>query len=385
MKQHILVISFSPLHSDPRVRRQLFALSEAGYDLTAAGYTNPKISGVEWWPVRIKAKTMGGKLFAASKLKLGLFESYYRALYPVRSMIQQWREHANMNFDLVIANDIEALPVALKIAGDAPVFFDAHEYSPKEMNTWTFRLLLEKFRHWQCRNYLPKAAAMSTVCQGIAELYHDNFGVNPFLIFNAPRSSRLEPSPVLRKRLRMVHHGCAARSRGLETMIAMVELLDDRYELHFYLVASASSHSKYLGELKDAAAKFGRRVVFYDPVESDRIADEINQYDIGVYPLKPESVNDNLALPNKFFEFVQGRLAIAIGPSPEMARLLRKYDLGVVADDFSPEAMAEAISSMTETDIWKYKQNADKAAKELCFDAQAPVFLDAVRQLLKDC
>ena len=49
-----------------------------------------------------------------------------------------------------------------------------------------------------------------------------------------------------------------------------------------------------------------------------------NDYDVGLYLLPPTNFNQRYALPNKFFEFIQGRLAIAIGPSPEMAKLVER-------------------------------------------------------------
>jgi hypothetical protein len=38
-----------------------------------------------------------------------------------------------------------------------------------------------------------------------------------------------------------------------------------------------------------------------------------------------------------FVEFIQARLAVAVDPSPEMARLVQRYGCGVVAPDFPPK------------------------------------------------
>ncbi len=380
MKHRILVISFSPLDRDPRVRRQIFSLTHQGYQVAAAGFTDPEIKHVDWWPV-IMPSGFGGKVFSAICLKLRLFRLYYRLLPQVRSFLSQWNNHGS-DYDLLIANDIEALPIAIEIADGTPVFFDAHEYSPQEMDSWMFRFFFASLRDWQCRTYLPHVSAMSTVCQGIAELYQKKYGANAFLMHNAPAYRELEPSHVKNKSIRLVHHGGAQRSRGLETMIEMMNSLDDRFQLHFYLVAHVSSQVEYLKELKSAASDLKGRVVFHDPVHSDQIAEEINQYDVGVYPLKPSSVNDSLALPNKFFEFVQARLAIVIGPSQEMVRLVNKYDLGLIAEDFTADAMARTLSNLTKEKVWQCKQQSDAAAKELCFDAQEPKFLESVQQLV---
>ena len=49
------------------------------------------------------------------------------------------------------------------------------------------------------------------------------------------------------------------------------------------------------------------------------VARTLNAHDVGVYVLPPVSFNHLWALPNKVFDFVQGRLALVVGPSPEMA------------------------------------------------------------------
>jgi hypothetical protein len=81
--------------------------------------------------------------------------------------------------------------------------------------------------------------------------------------------------------------------------------------------------------------------------------------------LEPTNLNNHFALPNKLFEFIQARLAIAIGPSPEMAKIVQEYQLGIVAQDFKPETMAAALNKMTKESMDAFKLNADKAAKIL--------------------
>ena len=96
-----------------------------------------------------------------------------------------------------------------------------------------------------------------------------------------------------------------------------------------------------------------------------QIVETINQFDIGLYILEPYSFNGLMALPNKFFEFVQGRLAIAIGPSPEMMRLVNKYNLGIVSDDYSPQTMAKLLNNLSAEKIQFFKEQSNRSAYEL--------------------
>ena len=120
----ILVVSFSPLDRDPRMRRQLLALSDQGYQVVAAGSADPCIDSVSFWPIGVARKTLVRKIRNALLLKAGLYSIYYSLVPAVRELRDAWREHEKPSFDLIISNDIDSLPVALELAGNAPVFFD---------------------------------------------------------------------------------------------------------------------------------------------------------------------------------------------------------------------------------------------------------------------
>ena len=108
-----------------------------------------------------------------------------------------------------------------------------------------------------------------------------------------------------------------------------------------------------------------KNVRLIPPVGSDDIIPYISQYDIGIYLLEPNNFNNKHALPNKFFEFIQGRLAIAIGPSPEMTKIVTDYDLGLVSKDFEAKNLAEIVNSFTPEKIIYFKEKSDLAAKQL--------------------
>ncbi len=107
-----------------------------------------------------------------------------------------------------------------------------------------------------------------------------------------------------------------------------------------------------------------KNVRLIPPVGSDDIIPYISQYDIGIYLLEPNNFNNKHALPNKFFEFIQGRLAIAIGPSPEMAKIVTDYDLGLISKDFDAKNLAETVNSFTTDKIIYYKEKSNLASKE---------------------
>jgi len=76
-------------------------------------------------------------------------------------------------------------------------------------------------------------------------------------------------------------------------------------------------------------------------------------------------LNFNYALPNKFFEFIQARLALVISPNLAMAQIVQQYGCGVVSADYSPHRMAAAINALDVSAIDACKQASHNAAQEL--------------------
>lgn len=376
IKPRLLVISFSDLGTDPRVSRQIDLLSKY-FDVSAVGFAPPKADGVEFIQVPRHHWGSGQKFWAAASLKLRRYEASYWSSVAVRRAYAALRGKA---FSLILANDILALPLAVKIRSSAAVLFDAHEYAPLEFEeSWRWRFFLKDFNHYLCSTYLPQVDAMTTVCDGIAEEYQRNFGIHVDTINNAPPYFDLAPYfSAENHAIRMVHHGAAIPSRQLEIMIESTSAMDARFTLDLMLVPSVPSYYEHLKFL----ARDNPRIRFPPPVAMRELPLALNQYDVGIYLLPPNNFNNRFSLPNKFFEFVQARLAIAIGPSPEMAALVTRYDMGVIAGDFSTSSFAKTLSALDHKQINRFKANADRAARDLCFEKNAQTLLSLVNRLL---
>ncbi len=312
----ILIISFSNLKSDPRVYRQIMFLKDK-FKITTIGYENPEIEGVEFLKV-VPKNSFCAKINSAWILTFRNFEKYYRFKYDFSEVLSGLK---NSKFDLIIANDVDTLPFAFKIKGNAKILFDAHEYSPREFeNSFKWRFFFQKYKIFLCNKYINKVDCMTTVCDGIAKEYEKNFGVKSTIITNAPFYEDLKPSEVDENKIKIIHHGGAIKARNIEKMIDLADYLDDRFTLYFMLVPTKPDYYEYL---KNYAEK-KKNVIFLETVKMSDISKKLNDFDIGVYILNPNSFNNLNALPNKLFEFIQARLMLAIGPSPEMAKIVKK-------------------------------------------------------------
>lgn len=351
-------------------------LLENRAELTVAGHGAKPQAVCKFISIERHPRSVLAKAVRRTRLLLRRHEAYYWSLREVRHSLAQLGQR---DFDLIIANDIASLPVALKIGRGTPVMMDAHEYSPREYEeSLAWRLLLAPFLDYLCRRYLPQASSMTTVCKGIARAYEQAYGVKVQVVMNATALQPCAPSPLLPDRVRLIHHGASLRGRHLEVMIDMMRLLDQRFSLDLMLMETDPA---YLAELRARAAG-DPRIRFIPAVRMEEICASINAFDIGLYLLPPINFNHEHALPNKLFEFVQARLAVAIGPSPEMADIVRQYSLGVVAVSFDPADLARELASITRIDLERYKAAAHAAAPALSYEASATVLTNEIERLL---
>lgn len=138
-------------------------------------------------------------------------------------------------------------------------------------------------------------------------------------------------------------------------------MVESRFSLHLMLVGSSSA----VKTLRRKAAGFDHRIVFEEPVAVENVATALNPYDVELIFFPPVTENLRHALPNKFFQSIQGRLGIVIGESPDMAELVAEFDNGIVVKGWSPTDLAAAINALDVAQIGRLKAASGVAAAEL--------------------
>lgn len=272
-------------------------------------------------------------------------------------------------YDLVVANDARALPLAFAAAGAAPVYADMHEWAAEERATvLVWRLLVGPYFEALCKKYLPRAAAVTSVNSGLAGLYRDRYGVVTEVVRSAADFRDLKPTPVDPHAIRLVHSGTADAEPNIVELIDAVNRLGDRFTLDLYLLEVPGGHLDVIRR-KAAATP---RVTVHPPVPPDTLPTVLNQYDLGVflYPLK--TLSHLYHLPNKFFDFVQARLGLVFSPASEIDAHIGEYGLGLITADTTADALVDALRDITADDVKGYKEAADRAARALSSEPDRP-------------
>ncbi|MEE1884706.1 hypothetical protein [Pedobacter flavus] len=381
---------------DPRILRQIQILSET-FDVTTAGLSSSQHAN-EMDFIQIKheyildfhlhypallRKIITLFVVYPSNIFRKFFQSYwtekmgdFEKIYWTPSRRITLNKLIKNRFHLVIANDLETLPLAIKIKeiNGSYVYFDAHEYSPLEYeNNEEWLKNTAPYCTYLCKKYIPMADYNTTVSHGLAVEYKRLTNKEFDVVLNAPSFENIIPSENSLNKIRFIHHGGISPDRNTDKLIqAFIDSKRGDIELNLMLVGLDSPYGEKLKELAAGQTK----IIFHQPVPTKEIAKYINQFDVGIYFLPPLNFNQVHALPNKFFEFIQGRLMLAMGPSIEMVKYIEEYNLGLVGKGFETKDILDCINSIKKEDIEFYKSNVHKSARILSSE-------DSMEQLKK--
>ncbi|MFL5269736.1 MAG: glycosyltransferase [Stellaceae bacterium] len=273
-----------------------------------------------------------------------------------------------------LANDWTMLPLAARLARErGGVYgYDTHEFAAEEYGDQ------RKWRLWHrpmvCaleQEFICGAAVVSAVSSKIAERLQTLYRLpNPGItIRNTPPFEAVSFRPTAHDRVKVLYHGIVTPGRGLEATIDSVAAWRPAFEL----TIRGPGDEGYLDGLRRRIAERGlaERIIIAPPVPMTALVREAAAYDVGFFALPGSSRHNEFALPNKFFEYLMAGLALCVTDLPEMARLLREHDLGVTFPRVDPEMIAAAINDLHPAAIDRYKRNALRAARELCWERES--------------
>ncbi|GGM46327.1 glycosyltransferase [Microbacterium saperdae] len=367
----LLIISFSTITADARLLKQITRLRQ-DFEVHTLGYGEKPAGVAEHLRIPDDLPIWRYDRIA---VVLRRFRQAYWSNGAIAAAADALR---GSDWDLVLANDVDAVGLALAQRSVHGVHADLHEYAPRQKeDVWKWRLFVAPFVRWMCRTFVVRADSVTTVGQGIADEYERVYGFRPGVVTNAAPYARLDPQPTSAP-IKLVHSGAALRDRNILAIVDAVEVTSADVELALYLTPNDPG---FLQEVRDRAGA-SRRVTLHAPVPYAELSRTLNSHDVGVHLLPPVNFNNTWALPNKFFDYVQARLGVIIGPSPEMSRVLHERGFGAVTEGFTAADLTRLLDGLDVEQVERWKQAANAAAQDLSGEMQAEGWARALQALL---
>lgn len=182
----------------------------------------------------------------------------------------------------------------------------------------------------------------------------------------------------------LMYHGGIMPGRGLECAIKALALLPEDTRL----VVMGYGEPSMIETLKALAAELGvqGRVLFHPAVPVADLRDYIGAVDVEVVLIEGKyCASYAYSLPNKFFESIQACVPMVCSDLPEMGKIVRQYDIGILVKENDAEKVAEAVMRLR-NDKQLYtilKQNMEKAKEDLCWERERLKLEMAIQHMMR--
>ena len=367
-KNKIIVSVTNDLVIDNRVHKVCTSLTKLGFNVMLVGRllpNSPSLNEREYQCKRMYLLFKNGPFFYAEyNFRLFLLLLFTR-------------------FDLLLANDLDTLAanfLAAKIK-HKPLVYDSHEYFtevPELINRPRIKSIWEALEGMM----VPKLKYAYTVCNSIANIYNEKYGVVFKVVRNVPFKNFVPYEMKKENKVEKIvlYQGAVNIGRGLKQAILSMQFLD-----HTKLIIAGDGDIKNELETLVVENSLQQKVEFVGRLPIDELGELTASADLGLSIEEDLGLNYRFALPNKLFDYIQANVPVLITDLPEMAALVQKYQIGEITASLKPEALAQKIkNSLTDTvkrETWK--ENLKVAAKELIWEKEEKVLIEFFSQFIK--
>ena len=362
----VIVSVINDLVTDQRVNKSCLTLNKMGYDVLLVGRQQRKSPPMDERPYRthrMKLLFEKGPLFYAEyNIRLFFFLLFHRA-------------------HLLLSNDLDtALPnfFISKLKG-IKMIYDSHEYftetpelvgRPRVQKVWK---RIEGF-------VVPRLKEMITVCDSIAELFQQKYGVKCHVVRNIPPKASLPPKGdketlglPLDKHLLVLQGSGINIQRGAEELVEAMRYLDDC----FLMVIGGGDVLPVLKQMV-AEEHLEDRVRFLSRMPYANMMAYTQLAELGFILDKDTNLNYRFCLPNKLFDFIQAGVPIVASKLVEVGKIIQKYHIGLFIPDHAPQSITmtirEGLNDTAQRQLWQ--QGLAQAAIDLCWENEQQTLIE---------
>lgn len=293
------------------------------------------------------------------------------------------KRHGWQQWDIIHCHDLSPLPiaVALKKKTGARLVYDAHELETEVLGLGGVRQTLSRRTEKQL---IRHADAAITVSPSIQAWYREAYpGLPVSLVRNIPyRPEGVASSPYpWRAELGIpdnaklfIYVGNFASGRGIPLLLDVFTRADGRH--HVLFMGSGALE----GQIR-RASEASTRVHIHPPVPMAEVVGRVAGADIGVSLLEDTCLNHKYALPNKFFECLQGGVPVVVNDLPDQRNIVAETGAGWVAAH-AGDAFAAVVNSIDEADYQRKRAAARQLADTIDWTHEARQLIDVYRRLL---
>ncbi len=239
-----------------------------------------------------------------------------------------------------------------------PRIYDAHELFT-ELKEVITRPHIKKIWTRVEKKLVPKFKLGYTVSESIAEEFHRRYDVNYKTIRNLPVLRAFNAIQTAEKFI--LYQGAVNEARGFEFLIPAMQWVNCKLVI--------CGDGNFMPQLKKLIVeyKLESKIEMKGMLLPEEIWKISQQATIGIALAEREGLNQWLALPNKFFDYVHAGLPQVTMDYPEYQKINKQFEVAVLINDLAPKRIADTINNLLANEVLhrKLKANCLEARREL--------------------
>ncbi len=349
---------------DQRMNRICTTLAKNGYAVTLVGRklkTSLPLAEKSFTQKRLNCFLTKGKLFYAEhNLRLFFFLLFKKP-------------------GAVCAIDLDTILPCLFISKikKCKRIYDAHELFT-EMKEVITRPAVKKMWTRIEKYAVPKFKLGYTVSESIANEFTKRYKVQYETIRNVPVLKEMNAGAVAEKNI--IYAGAVNEARAFEQLIPAMKLVSGK------LIVCGDGN--FMLQLKQLIKEnnVADKIELKGMLPPDELWRVTQQAAIGIAVAEKEGLNQYLALPNKFFDYIHAGLPQVSMNYPEYKKINDKYNVAILIDDLNPGTIAAALNNLLSNNVVysKLKDNCLKARQELNWRKEEKKLIDFYKSVFNN-
>ncbi len=411
MKNKIVLITSGQPALNPRLVKEADALTAAGYRVTVIyQYWNDwgtemdkqLLTAKKWKALRVGGSPQKNKVIywitkfqqkaAKALMKRIGFKFDFAERTIGRCVFLLLKEALRQPADLYIAHNLAALPVAVLAAKKtkSQCGFDAEDFHRNEISDDPndFDVRLKTFLE---EKYIPKINYLTASSLPITNLYQKLFPFKKITtilnVFPIAKEVQLLVTKANEPLKLFWFSQTIGLNRGLQDVLSALKTLEnEQIELHLLGFLSKETNSGIQDFI--TGLRFGKKpaVIFYSPVNAEKLPVFAAQFDVGLALEPGFCKNNDAALSNKIFTYLQAGLAVAASDTVAQKQFINKNPtLGFCYEKGNGQQLANILKRFIEEPdlLQKTKLAAYQAARShYNWETESVKFLKVVEETL---
>jgi glycosyltransferase involved in cell wall biosynthesis len=358
-KKKVVILTAMDPYKDIRAIKTAKSLVNNGMDVTiVAGYSENKneinVFHVETYdkPYNIKESVL------------------WKVIWKIRFFITTFKTLLKNNADVLHACNIDMLVLAyfISLFKKKKLVYDSYEICAHKSGVSSDSKIMSNLIERIEKFLINKISYMICVSNSAKDYFLNTYKVeNIEVITNVPFRTDIEKEKPQREIKNILYLGNFSTHRGIEELILSAQ----------YLNSNGNIRLQGFGAFKEDFNKIIKhnklesKVKFIEPIDPSEVLFEISKHaDIGVVLTKPTSLNHELTISNKIFDYINAGIPVIMSNVAEHRYLNEKYDIGIIIPEITPELIAKTIDQLIKDEelYKKLAENCFEAAKVLNWD-----------------